>query len=147
MVGRISPTIDVDSKVPHIRANSEARLAEELRYASHLGMPAVMVQLHGVNHTNLARIVSNHITKGASFQVWVQVPVSPPDTAKYEEGGEEDETESPDTWDWWNRFRLVANSNSKVNLCLGIVENIPTETQIMRWVGEPLKTVSTDTAT
>ena len=31
VVGRISPTIDVDSKVPHIRANSEARLAEELR--------------------------------------------------------------------------------------------------------------------
>jgi len=146
VVGRISPTIDVDSKVPHIRANSEARLAEELRYASHLGMPAVMVQLHGVNHTNLARIVSNHITKGASFQVWVQVPVSPPDTAKYEEGGEEDETESPDTWDWWNRFRLVANSNSKVNLCLGIVENIPTETQIMRWVGEPLKTVCIPTS-
>ena len=71
------------------------------RYASHLGLPAVMLQLHGTNHTNLARfefsyhvshiflwslpefcttfgicllrLVSNHIAKGANFQVWVQV--------------------------------------------------------------------------
>ena len=109
-------------------------------------MPAVMVQLHGVNHTNLARIVSNHITKGASFQVWVQVPVTPPDTAKYEEGGEDAEEDTTDTWDWWNRFRLVANSNSKINLCLSIVENIPTENQVLRWVGEPMKTVSIPTS-
>jgi protein arginine N-methyltransferase 5 len=109
-------------------------------------MPAVMVQLHGVNHTNLARIVSNHITKGASFQVWVQVPVTPPDTAKYEEGGEDGEEDTTDTWDWWNRFRLVANSNSKINLCLSIVENIPTENQVLRWVGEPMKTVSIPTS-
>ena len=110
-------------------------------------MPAVMVQLHGLNHTNLARIVSNHITKGASFQVWGQVPVTAPDTAKYEEAEEgSDDKNSTDTWDWWNRFRLVANSNSKINLCLGIVENIPTETQIMRWVGEPMKTVSIPTS-
>ena len=29
------------------------------RYASHLGLPAVMLQLHGTNHTNLARFEHN----------------------------------------------------------------------------------------
>ena len=86
--------------------------APDPRYASHLGLPAIMVSLHGTSHTNLARyhltphiftsthlapftsshlsphtsylrLVSNHIAKGAGFQVWVQVhqPLnsSPPD--------------------------------------------------------------------
>ena len=55
VVGRISPTIDVDSPLPSVRANSEARLMQELKYASHLGLPAIMLQLYGTNHTNLAR--------------------------------------------------------------------------------------------
>ena len=84
VVGRTSYTIDVDSKINHVRSNSEARLLQELKYASHLGLPAVMVTLYGRNHTNLARIVSNYIVKGASFQMWVQVPVCQPDLSKYE---------------------------------------------------------------
>ena len=47
----------------HVRKNSEARLVQELRYASHLGLPAVMARLEGANHANLARIISNHIHK------------------------------------------------------------------------------------
>ena len=31
VVGRISPTIDVDSPLPSVRANSEARLMQELK--------------------------------------------------------------------------------------------------------------------
>ena len=51
------------SCVAHVRKNSEARLVQELRYASHLGLPAVMARLEGANHANLARIISNHIHK------------------------------------------------------------------------------------
>ena len=47
----------------HVRKNSEARLVQELRYASHLGLPAVMARLEGPHHANLARIISNHIHK------------------------------------------------------------------------------------
>lgn len=47
----------------HVRKNSEARLVQELRYASHLGLPAVMARLEGAHHANLARIISNHIHK------------------------------------------------------------------------------------
>ena len=51
------------SCVAHVRKNSEARLVQELRYASHLGLPAVMARLEGAHHANLARIISNHIHK------------------------------------------------------------------------------------
>ena len=138
VVGRASFTIDVDSKIQNIRDNSEARLLQELKYASHLGLPAVMVTLQGRHHTNLARIVSNYLVKGASFQMWVQVPVCPPDLGKYEDRGRAAEQ----TWDWWNTFRLVADSSSKVNLCLDLTEQLPENIQVERWLGEPVKTVS-----
>ena len=138
VVGRTSYTIDVDSKINHVRSNSEARLLQELKYASHLGLPAVMVTLYGRNHTNLARIVSNYIVKGASFQMWVQVPVCQPDLSKYEKR----EMAGGQTWDWWNTFRLVADSSSKINLCLDLTEQVPGNIEVERWLGEPVKTVS-----
>ena len=139
MVGRTSYTIDVDSKIDHVRQNSEARLLQELRYASHLGLPAVMVTLNSSRHTNLARIVSNYIVKGASFQMWVQVPFCSPAEDKYEDLGSELKQEV--TWDWWNNFRLVADSSSKINLCLVMTEQVPSDLEIQRWLGEPVKTV------
>ena len=143
VVGRLGHSLDVDTKIPHIRHNSEARIVEELRYASHLGLPAVMVSLTGTGHTNLARIVSNHVFKGASFQIWVQVPLCAPDMSKYETRvSPETDLTRGSTWEWWNRFRLVANSNNKINLCLEITEQCPPDLEVERWVGEPLKTVS-----
>jgi len=144
VVGKLSPTIDVDSRVPTVRKNSEERLGQELRYASHLGLPAIVVKLYGVSHTNLARLVSNHLYKGASFQVWVQVPLIAPDSGKFER--EEPGGEAEDTWEWWNRFRMVTDSHNSVNLCLMLTEEIPEETSILRWVGEPIKTINISTS-
>jgi len=149
VVGRLGHSINVDSSIQHIRQNSEARLTEELRYATHLGMPAVMIILTGDEHTNLARMISNHIAKGATMQVWVQVPLTAPDLSKYEKNENVDNgnvARGQNTWDWWNRFRLVANSNSKINLCLCVTEQCPEEVDVMRWVGEPVKTVRVPTS-
>ena len=105
-------------------------------------MPAVMVSLDGPNNTNLGRMISNHLFKGASFQVWVQVPLCAPDLSKYESNNT-DILDTPSTWHWWNRFRLTANSNNKVNLCLCITEQCPSDLEVKRWLGEPIKTVIT----
>jgi protein arginine N-methyltransferase 5 len=51
-----------------------------------------------------------------------------------------------DTWDWWNRFRLMANSSSKINLCLVVSDELPAETEVLRRLGEPIKTVSVPTS-
>jgi len=144
VVGRTSQTIDVDSNISHIRENSEARLLQELRYASHLGLPAVMVTLTSPVHTNLARVVSNYIIKGASFQMWVRVPFCPPALDKFEDVGSKNNEEQ--TWDWWNTFRLVADSSSKINLCLEMTEKVPQDIEIQRWLGEPVKTLSIATS-
>ena len=37
------------------------------------------------------------------------------------------------------RFRLLGNMSSKINLCLEMVETIPEEIEVLRWLGEPIK--------
>ena len=32
-----------------------------------------------------------------------------------------------DTWQWWNSFRMMGNTNSKINVSLEINQNIPSE--------------------
>ena len=109
---------DVDSEVEYIRKNSESRLFQELRYASHLGLPAIQLKLYGLKHTNLARILSNYIQKGANFQLWLQVPLNHPrdEVGEWLEG--EDKTtelaQEGTTWEWWNNFRLITSSSNKV---------------------------------
>ena len=48
VVGKLDTSINVDSVVPSIRKISEAKLTEELKYASHLGLPAVMVNVRNI---------------------------------------------------------------------------------------------------
>ena len=85
------------------------------------------------------------VRQGASFQIWVQVPLCAPDSAKFEAGDPAPAAAAgSSTWDWWNRFRLMADSHNKINLCLGITEQVPTDMEVQRWLGEPVKTVSQD---
>jgi len=44
-------------------------LREELNYASHLGLPAVMIQIKNGNVANLARAVNEHLQGGFFQQV------------------------------------------------------------------------------
>lgn len=141
IVGRLSPTINVDSRVPAIRKYGQHRLHQELKYASHLGLPAIQVKLTGTEHTNLARIISNNMLKGASFQVWVQVPFIAADSSVFESSPATTTPTTTSTWQWWNRFRLMANSLSKINLCMDVGARLPSETELVRWLGEPIKTL------
>jgi len=139
VVGKLDTSIDVDSKVPYIRKRSEEKLTQELKYATHLGVPAVLVRLTGENHMNLARMISNAVNKDQGPAIWCQVPLAPPNCDKY--------NKSPSTvpqrssWNWWNKFRLLGNTNTKLNVCLEFSENVPSDSEVQRWLGEPIKTV------
>ncbi|XP_023343008.1 protein arginine N-methyltransferase 5 [Eurytemora carolleeae] len=143
VVGKLDTSINVDSVVPSIRKISEAKLTEELKYASHLGLPAVMVRLTGEHQPNLARILSNSVCRDQGIQIWAQVPISSADCNKYEDL--EPGREIISSWSWWNRFRLLGNMSSKINLCLEMVETIPEEIEVLRWLGEPIKEFMNDT--
>lgn len=102
---KISPYIDVDSPINSVRRQSECAIEQELGYAYHLGVPAILLPLRGPNSSNLARILYSKVLGVSQYQVWVHVPmVSPKSNASqwrsdYENNEEKLET---CTWEWYS---------------------------------------------
>lgn len=47
-----------------------------------------------------------------------------------------------DSWQWWNRFRLAANFNSKMRVVLELNEAERPDTNVVaRWLGEPVEAI------
>ncbi|GFT96389.1 protein arginine N-methyltransferase 5 [Nephila pilipes] len=157
IVGKISPWINLDSAVESVRKNSEKALEQELNYAAHLSLPAVLVTPRDANCVNLARFVFSKILGVSGHQptynVWVYVPMrAHEDEAKIffnnlpNGENETDEFDSPvktvnDTWEWWNTFRTVCNTDKKVGLVLELSADLPSYCEIQRWLGEPIRCV------
>lgn len=150
IVGKISPYIDVDCPLPAQRKQYEAAFLQELQYASHLSLPAIMVTLRGKNITNLARILSNKVQASCSYQIWVHVPMECPSVGASHYRGDGDEQDEriakENTWYWWKQFHSLANWEAKLGLALEVTSDIPTEEEITRWMGEPIKCLILSTA-
>ncbi|XP_052284761.1 protein arginine N-methyltransferase 5-like isoform X2 [Dreissena polymorpha] len=150
VVGKTSPWLELDSKVEHIRKNSELALKEELTYASHLGLPAILIPLKTGQIVNLARTINEHL-QGGFFQqqFWIQVPTlsavdSVDDIIEGEEHCEERQP-TEDTWEWWNTFRTMCDSSKRVSVALELSEDLPPYPVLQRWLAEPIKAVVVST--
>ncbi|KAL0277779.1 UNVERIFIED_CONTAM: hypothetical protein PYX00_004944 [Menopon gallinae] len=143
IVGKISPYIDVDSDVEAVRRQSEQALEQELGYAYHLGVPAVLIKLHGLKSTNLARILYSYILGITLYQIWIQVPMVAPKVrasfwrSDYEENEKCDADES--TWEWWNKFRSLCSFEKRIGIVLEVSADLPSQQELDRWCGEPVK--------
>lgn len=51
------------------------------------------------------------------------------------------EYQPEDTWQWWNRFRLVTDFNPRITVALELSADLPSQTELLRWYGEPVKIV------
>ena len=60
-----------ESDVWEVRANSEAAIQQQLLYAAHLGLPAIMVSLTTPRCVNLARLINNRVARGVCYQVFI----------------------------------------------------------------------------
>lgn len=47
-------------------------------------------------------------------------------------------TDIEDTWTWWNTFRLHADFDSKLYVCLELSADVPSPQHLQRWLGEPV---------
>ncbi|CAH1183862.1 unnamed protein product [Phaedon cochleariae] len=137
LVGQLSPNIDVDSEVDHIREHSTDLMNQELGFASHLGVPAVWITLTKPDNVQFARVLNDKLGSGFSYSVWVNIPMvhpsrfSPIVDVEY------------DTWDWWNDFRTYCNYDKRVGVVLDLCDvkhAIPTA-ELNRWIGEPVKAI------
>ncbi|XP_014210081.1 protein arginine N-methyltransferase 5 [Copidosoma floridanum] len=149
IVGKISPHIHVDSKVPVIAKNSEEALYQELALSAHLGLAAITLKLNGnlEKNMNLARILFNKLSTAlhCHAQVWVQVPMENPRKQAYSYRKDKnvellmEANKVENTWHWWNQFRTVCDYDRKLNVALIVSHDLPDPQEIDRWVGEPVK--------
>uniref|UniRef100_A0A8C2GGX4 Protein arginine N-methyltransferase 5 n=1 Tax=Cyprinus carpio TaxID=7962 RepID=A0A8C2GGX4_CYPCA len=117
-----------------------------LNFCAYLGLPAFMIPLRGPHCANLARILLNHIHTGHhSCMFWIRVPLlAPEDTRedlienesfKQMDDGSNDEK----TWACWHSFRTLCDYNKRICLAIEIGEDLPSDTLIDKWLGEPIK--------
>ncbi|XP_076325185.1 protein arginine N-methyltransferase 5 isoform X2 [Tachypleus tridentatus] len=152
IVGKLSTWLNLDSPITHIRKNSEQALQQELSYAAHLSLPAILVSLKSEDCINLARCIYSHILASESYQVWVEVPMQAAEDLsevyinKPESAEAGTVAKQTDTWDWWNTFRGVCNTDKKFGLALELSADIPSEDIINRWMGEPIRCITVPTS-
>ncbi|KAB7501407.1 Protein arginine N-methyltransferase 5 [Armadillidium nasatum] len=144
VVGRLSQTSCVlcESEEWTVRSNHEAALQQELTYAAHLGLPAIMVSLTSARCVNLARLLHNRVAAGVSYQVWVKVSLQAPCDLSRQLRSDMPEFDSDfmtDTWTWWNRFHSIANIEKKIGVALEITADLPEKDVMERWLGEPIR--------
>uniref|UniRef100_A0AAR2K2G9 Protein arginine N-methyltransferase 5 n=2 Tax=Pygocentrus nattereri TaxID=42514 RepID=A0AAR2K2G9_PYGNA len=146
IVGKLSPWIETDSELTTERRNSEAALVQELNFCAYLGLPAFMIPLKGPQCANLARVLLNHIHTGHhSSMFWIRVPLLAPedtreDLIENEPSNQIDDSNNEEkTWGWWHSFRTLCDYNKRICLAIEIGADIPSDTVIDKWLGEPIK--------
>jgi protein arginine N-methyltransferase 5 len=78
VVGKTSPWIDADSPSDAYRRDSEAALRQELSWAAHLSLHAVLLPPPKLGAANYARIVNQFLGALSHTALWVRVPLVDP---------------------------------------------------------------------
>ncbi|KAI8146475.1 PRMT5 arginine-N-methyltransferase-domain-containing protein [Fennellomyces sp. T-0311] len=127
IVGSLSNWLELDSSDPTARVNSELALKQELMWACHLGLFAVMTPpLPETSISNMARMINHSVSAMTVTQMWVRVAMDGSNKA----------------WKQWNRFRGMAEHNPKISVALELPKELPqNETYLDTWFAEPIKAV------
>nr|CAG8442217.1 14819_t:CDS:10 [Entrophospora candida] len=128
--GKIPEWINLDSSDQNIRINSEIALKQQLSWAIHLGLTAVLIPFPSELLFNYARCL-NSIFSGLLYtQIWIKIPLTI-----------DDSNDRIVTWERWNKIRTLCDHHFKLNIALELTANLPDEHLIEKWYAEPLKAV------
>ncbi|XP_017782552.1 PREDICTED: protein arginine N-methyltransferase 5 [Nicrophorus vespilloides] len=139
IVCRLSKQFQIDSEIENIREHDKKLLSQELGFACHLYIPAILIKLVQRDNKNLAHLLNCKLQAGASFQVWVETPMVNP-AKKSPIVNNED---CDDIWEWWNDFRRYGNYHKRIGLALVMPTDgcMLDDLEIKRWGGEPVKAI------
>ncbi|RHZ34022.1 hypothetical protein DYB26_003084, partial [Aphanomyces astaci] len=110
VIGNVSKWIDLDSSCDHVRWTAEAVFKQELAWASHLSLTAVVTpSLHSArSNANYARILNQAASQAqSSLQAW-------------------------------NALRTMSDFNPRVLVALEVTADLPDRSVLARWLGEPI---------
>jgi len=126
---------------PALMRKAEDSLTQQLNYSQHLGLPAILVEVSRSDPIHLSRILLGKLVQSLSTSVfWVKVPMGA-DTLHNTEELSPGNTLYIKPWHCWHKIRSLCNHEKKVFPVLELMADVPTEKEIARWLGEPVKAV------
>jgi protein arginine N-methyltransferase 5 len=163
IVGKVSSWIDLDAENQDLKRDSLTALQQELAWAAHLTVQAVLLPSppHGITSHNYAHAIAHAIVAGtAGAALWLLIPATttneeassssaaaaatgtPSTTVMDIEGNITSNDTATDPWEWWNTVRFATNHSSKLGVALEIGAELPEDDgSLARWWGEPLKAI------
>lgn len=156
---KLSPWIRPDCPHPVLRAASEKAFAEEVAFAAHVSLKALIIPPpnggpQGV--ANLARCISAALAAAPSLRIWLRLPVvdppaKVPPVVSEEEGGIPQpvlpSAKDTEPWETWNVIRTMCGEHPNLGVALELTGELNRRpVPLDRWVAEPVRVilVSTD---
>ncbi|RHZ83026.1 hypothetical protein Glove_100g30 [Diversispora epigaea] len=137
VVGQVSDWLDFDSPDHNVQINSEIALRQQISWACHLGISAVLISFPSTNSImNYARSLNSILGSLTYTHVWCKIPLVLETEIMTDES-----RESSVTWERWNKFRVLCEHNSKLSIALEISAQLPDDKDLERWFAEPIKAI------
>ncbi|EGC38677.1 hypothetical protein DICPUDRAFT_28207 [Dictyostelium purpureum] len=145
VVGKVSESVvDCDSSDYHIRVNSIKTLKQEISWAAHLSLPAILLPSPNYSSIHYAQAVNQSLSSLHNMRVWIRIPLLSPKSQllnkeEYIKGEELDKVDN--TWEWWNNFRSLCGNSLNLFPALELTSDLPDKEQLQQWCGEQIKCV------
>ncbi|KAM3239849.1 hypothetical protein ACQJBY_053503 [Aegilops geniculata] len=143
IVGKISEWIDLDSEDEQLRLDSELTLKQEIAWATHLSLQACVIPPPKRSTcANYARVVNNILQGLTNMQLWLRIPLEKSESMDEDRdkvNNNNPTSETVDSWEWWNSFRLLCEHSSQLYVALDILSSLPSMNSLGRWFGEPVR--------
>lgn len=156
VVAKLSPWIRPDCPNPMLRSASEAAFAEEVAFAAHLSLRALVIPppnggAQGV--ANLARCLSAALLNAPTLQLWLRLPVLdlPGKVPALSFNSDDAPMALPsekeiEPWEVWNTIRTLCGEHPNLGVALELTAELPPRSVLERWVAEPVKVVLLSTS-
>ncbi|KAK9854496.1 hypothetical protein WJX84_003535, partial [Apatococcus fuscideae] len=153
VVGRVSEWLQPDAADAGLRAESQRRLRAELDWAAHLSMQAVILPAPpALNTANYAQVLTHALAGQSNMALWVTLPMVLPATASQDVGPSLSAPTAmaadtcsnagrpaADTWEWWHQLRTLCSHPARLGVILEVPASLPSQPEIRRWLGEPVR--------
>jgi len=133
IIGKVSTWLNFDSPEEWVRNNADKALKQEVSWASHLGLSAVLLPPPPANVSNYARALSSTLKSAGYVQIWVRVPMT---VLRNER----------DPWVGWRTIRTLCEHHASLGVALEVTEDLPSDKEVTRWIAESVKAVMIPTS-
>mmetsp|Transcript_6725 Transcript_6725/g.11974 ORF Transcript_6725/g.11974 Transcript_6725/m.11974 type:complete len:589 (-) Transcript_6725:3337-5103(-) len=122
IVGKVSRNLHTESRSLELRTKAESMMKEQLDWGVHVGFYAIVLPSPQLPCSNFARVLNSYLIGGFCHQsIWVQIDVN--------------------RWDIWNSLRMHCGPSTALGIQLVLSRTVPSEAELKRWKGEPIKSV------